>query len=162
MFLLFYEHALFISFCLWVLLLNRSKELSDSLHLFLIPCSSREQFNYPFLQNALSEISTATGLSCFLQNIDTNPIIYFAFNHSLIWKYFSLTQLECHPKQRMEKSSRVCIAFYICIITVWHLIHGDGSIWYLLKENEGEQIKKMTTLLEEYFPAWFCFKIIKV
>ena len=40
-FLLFHEHALFVSFCLWVLLLNRSKELSDSFHLFLIPCSSR-------------------------------------------------------------------------------------------------------------------------
>lgn len=99
------------------------------LYIFFLSPVILEPIQLPLPSNALSEVSTShPGLSCFLQNIDTNLIIHFTFNHSLIWKYFSLTQLECHPKQRMEKSSRVCIAFYICIITVCHLIHGDGSI----------------------------------
>ena len=104
------------------------KNSLDSLHLFLIPCYSRANSITPSFKMPSLKYLQATGLSCFLQNIDTNLIIHFTFNHCLIWKYFSLTQPECHPKQRMEKSSRVCIAFYTCIVTVCHLIHGDGSI----------------------------------
>ena len=86
------------------------KNSLDSLHHFLIPCSSRANSITPsFKMPSLKYLQPQNSLD-LLQNIDTNPIVYFTFKYSLIWRYFSLTYTQ---------DRRVFKCMY-CILYLYH------------------------------------------